>query len=93
MAKRLSEKQKEDLVKYFIEGFDVPQLSKKFEFTKLTIIRNLRKVLVMKIPELNSLNIKGDKFDNKKTKLNLLINKKIILRIFLKITLIMKSKI
>ena len=77
MAKRLSEKQKEDLVKYFIEGFDVPQLSKKFEFTKLTIIRNLRKSLGdEKFLELNSLNIKGDKFDNKKTKLNLLINKK-----------------
>ena len=76
MAKRLSEKQKEDIVKYFKDGLNVAQLSKKFDFTKLTITRNLRKSLGdERFLELNSLNIKGDKFDNAKTNLNLFINK------------------
>ena len=43
MAKRLSENQKKEIVKSFLEGQNIDQLSKKFNFTKLTISRNLKK--------------------------------------------------
>ena len=45
LAKKLSEKQKEEIVKFFISGKSVDQLSKEFNFTKLTIVRNLKKNL------------------------------------------------
>ena len=43
MAKRLSENQKKEIVKSFLEGQNIDQLSKKFNFTKVTISRNLKK--------------------------------------------------
>ena len=45
LAKKLSEKQKEELVKFFSLGKSIDQLSKEFNFTKLTITRNLKKIL------------------------------------------------
>ena len=42
MAKRLTEKQKEELAKLFISGSNIDQLSKQFKFAKLTISRNLK---------------------------------------------------
>ena len=45
MAKRLSERQKEEIAKNFMDGETVEILSKRFECTKLTIIRNLKKNL------------------------------------------------
>ena len=45
MAKRLTDKEKEDIVKFFISGKTIDELSKDFNFTKLTIIRNLKKTL------------------------------------------------
>ena len=45
MAKRLSEKQKEELIQCFISGKTLNDLSKEFDFTKLTISRNLKKNL------------------------------------------------
>ena len=45
MAKRLSEKQKTLLVKAFSEGKTVDELSEIFECAKLTITRNLKKLL------------------------------------------------
>lgn len=45
MAKRLSEKNKEEIFKSFIEGKTLDELSIKFECTKLTISRNLKKNL------------------------------------------------
>ena len=45
MAKRLSFKQKEEIIKLFSSGINVDNLSKKFNCTKLTIIRNLKKEL------------------------------------------------
>ncbi len=45
MAKRLSEKQKEEIIYDFINGKTVDQLSIQFECSKLTIIRNLKKSL------------------------------------------------
>ncbi len=45
MAKRLTAKQKDEIVKYFFDGEAVEILSQRFECTKLTIIRNLKKML------------------------------------------------
>ena len=45
MAKRLSEKQKEEILKLFNEGINIYALSLKFNCTKLTISRNLKKQL------------------------------------------------
>ena len=43
MAKRLTEKEKEEIVKNFTLGKTLDQLSKDFDCTKLTISRNLKK--------------------------------------------------
>ncbi len=45
MAKRLSEKQKNEIVKLFISGINIERLSKQFLCSKLTISRNLKKSL------------------------------------------------
>ena len=45
MAKRLSQKQKEEIVNSFINGISVEQLSNQFACTKLTISRNLKQNL------------------------------------------------
>ena len=45
MAKRLTEKQKEEIVKSFKEGNNIEFLSRDFNCNKLTIIRNLKKSL------------------------------------------------
>ena len=45
MAKRLTEKQKEEIKALFVNGEEVDSLKKKFDVSKLTIIRNLKKLL------------------------------------------------
>ena len=45
LAKRLSEKEKEEIVKFFTIGKNIDQLSKDFNCTKLTITRNLKRSL------------------------------------------------
>ena len=45
MAKRLSEKEKNEIIKSFSAGISLEELSRRFNFTKLTISRNLKKVL------------------------------------------------
>ena len=45
MAKRLTEKQKEKILKNFLEGKNIDEISEEFNFTKLTISRNLKKNL------------------------------------------------
>ena len=76
MAKRLSEKQKEEIKINFLDNQSVEILSEKFNCTKTTIIRNLKKSLGEKKYEeiLNRLNtqfnIKNEKLlenDNKQT--------------------------
>ncbi len=42
MAKRLSEKQKEEIIKFFISGKTLDELSNEFKCSKLTITRNLK---------------------------------------------------
>ena len=76
LAKRLSEKQKEEIKINFLDNQSVEFLSEKFNCTKTTIIRNLKKSLGEKKYEeiLNRLNtpfdIKNEKLlenDNKQT--------------------------
>ena len=45
MAKRLSEKQKEEIIECFTSGKTLDDLSREFDFTKITISRNLKKNL------------------------------------------------
>ena len=45
MARRLSVKQKEEIVRFFINGKSIDDLSISFKCTKLTISRNLKKNL------------------------------------------------
>ena len=45
MAKRLTEKQIEEITKLFISGINIDQLSEKFNCTKLTISKKLKKNL------------------------------------------------
>ena len=45
MAKRLSEKEKEEMIKRFSQGETLEELSKNYQCTKLTISRNLKKNL------------------------------------------------
>ena len=45
MAKRISEKQKISILEDFINKKSIDEISKKFNFTKLTISRNLKKSL------------------------------------------------
>ena len=45
MAKRLSEKRKEEIIQCFTSGKTLEDLSKDFDFSKLTISRNLKKSL------------------------------------------------
>ena len=45
MAKRLSAKEKKEIIKSFTEGDSIDFLSENFRCTKLTIIRNLKKEL------------------------------------------------
>ena len=45
MSKRLSEKEKNEIINFFINGITINELSKKFNCAKLTISRNLIKKL------------------------------------------------
>ena len=45
MAKRLTEKEKEEIILLFTKGKTIEFLSNKFECTKLTILRNIKKNL------------------------------------------------
>ncbi len=70
MAKRLTEKQKDEIVKLFISGTNIEQLSIKYSCTKLTIVRNLK----IKLGENNykELSLK----DNKNEKIGFLYENK-----------------
>ena len=49
MVKKLSDKQKETIVNFFKKGKTIDELSKEFNYTKLTISRNLKKNLGEKL--------------------------------------------
>ena len=76
MAKRLSEKQKDEIVKFFISGKTIDELSKVFTFTKSTIVRNLKKNLGnKKYEELSNENKLGINYVDSKEKISSLENK------------------
>ena len=45
MAKRLTDKQKDEIKTLFVNGEEIDSLKKKFDVSKLTIVRNLKKLL------------------------------------------------
>ena len=76
MAKRLTETQKQEIIKNFTEGKTIDFLSQMFECTKLTIIRNLKRNLGEKfykeLTESNQSRIQApiNKRNNRKKKSN-----------------------
>ena len=63
MAKKLTDKQKEEITQSFIEGKTVDDLSKIFKCTNLTICRNLKKILgEKKYKEIINKNNKQEKY-------------------------------
>ncbi len=75
MAKRLSEKQKEEIIKFFKSGRTIDELSRQFNCSKLTVSRNLKKILGENIfKELIDKNKSKDKILNKKSKNDSSIN-------------------
>ena len=57
MAKRISEKEKKEIIDDFINKKSLEEISKRFNFTKLTITRHLKKSLGEdKFNEINKLN-------------------------------------
>ena len=70
MAKRLTEKQKEEITRCFEDGSNIDFLSQQFDCNKMTIIRNLKKNLgELKYKELFNKNksLKGKAKTNNKT--------------------------
>ena len=62
MAKRLTEDQKNELISIFKKGIKIEELSQKFNCTKLTIVRNLKKELgESKYKEITNKNINSIK--------------------------------
>jgi len=73
MSKRLSEKQKDQISNFFINGNTIDELSKRFNCTKLTISRNLIKKLGdKKYKELVFITKSSKKFHKNKDKINLI---------------------
>ena len=67
MAKRLTEKQIEEIIQSFQKGKTVEFLAKKFNFSKLTIVRNLKKSIgVSKYEKFLKLHKSLNLFDSEK---------------------------
>ena len=65
MAKRISENEKKEIIDQFIQNKTLEEISEKFNFTKLTITRHLKKSLGNeKYAELNKINKKKKRFSN-----------------------------
>jgi len=88
LAKRLTDKQKEEIIQLFISGVNIDLISKQFNCTKLTISRNLKKnfgeadykQLVLKSKLENDISQKNDYVYlngiNNNTKINKKVNKR-----------------
>ncbi len=68
MARRLTEKQKKEIIELFISGRSIEQLASKFDCTKLTISRNLKKNIGEKKYKefINMERVPEEVFENKK---------------------------
>ena len=76
MAKRLSEKQKKQIISLFKLGNNIEQLSKEFSCTKLTISRNLKTILgEKKYSELIGVNKLNNEEAIKKKEIDIIKNK------------------
>jgi len=77
LAKRLKDKEKEEIAKLFISGINIEQISQKFNCTKLTISRNLKNNLGEDVYKelLESIKSNNKLIHDKKQNINLL-NKK-----------------
>ena len=65
MAKRISEKEKKEIINDFIKNKTLEEISQKFNFTKITITRHLKRSLGEdKFFELNQLTKKVEKFEH-----------------------------
>ena len=71
MAKRLSNTQKDEIIKRFSSGEDIVDLSEEYGYTKLTVTRNLKKALgldlfnklILKTQSLNKSKIKSKQLE------------------------------
>jgi len=71
LAKRISEREKKEIIKEFINSKTLEEISEKFNFTKITIKRHLKKNLGdEKYNELSKKIIKKEKKNEKKQKVN-----------------------
>ena len=68
MARRLTEKQKKEIIELFISGRSIEELSTKFDCAKLTISRNLKKNMGDKKYKefINMERVPEEVFENKK---------------------------
>ena len=66
MAKRLSNTQKEEIIKRFSSGENIADLSEEYGYTKLTVTRNLKKALGQDL--FNKLILKTQSLNKSKTK-------------------------
>tara|TARA_B100000242_G_C42984368_1_gene456893 strand:+ start:258 stop:935 length:678 start_codon:yes stop_codon:yes gene_type:complete len=68
LARRLTEKQKKEIIELFISGRSIEQLASKFDCTKLTISRNLKKNIGEKKYKefINMERVPEEVFENKK---------------------------
>ena len=71
MAKRLTEKQKGEIIKLFISGINIDEISKRFNCTKLTVSRNLKNNLSEETyKDLLAVSKSNKSIKNKKQKIN-----------------------
>ncbi len=78
MTKRLSEKQKEEIIRDFSAGKNIDQLAKEFNCSKLTISRNLKKKLgEKKYKALLKNELKLNKIQESKDEIELLTSKEL----------------
>tara|TARA_B100000212_G_scaffold192138_1_gene144880 strand:- start:953 stop:1627 length:675 start_codon:yes stop_codon:yes gene_type:complete len=71
LAKRLTEKQKGEIIKLFISGINIDEISKRFNCTKLTISRNLKNNLSEETyKDLLAVSKSNKSIKNKKQKIN-----------------------
>ncbi len=77
MARRISDKERKQIIDDFINKKSIEEISKNFNFTKLTISRHLKKSLgedkynqINKISKIEKRKLDNKKLDNKKTSQN-----------------------
>ena len=70
MPKRITDQQKEELKQRFLGGEDITTLAEEFKYSKLTITRNLKKILGQKTFEISQKRIKKKSIKRRNEKNN-----------------------